>query len=303
MSLGTVVMLAGAIRPTTLATSLGIHPLELPLRSQETLLCTWLDVLHDSGADKVRIAVNDSTGASRVQRAMSRSGISNVEIVIEKASWRGSAGLVRDLTEDLNADEVVTVVEGASLPPESLESLVRAMTPMTAAVIGATDSYEPMGMYLFRRDVFRSIPRVGYHDMKEQLLPAINAQRGVAKLAILGTEVCRIRDRRSYLRAVELVSQRREESNHTIYRRADGARVVGASLVSDSAHIESRALIQDSVILDGSVVGQGAVVCRSIIGPGAKVPEGTRMIDSVLTERPHTAGDSRSRLERLTTPN
>src|SRR5690606_27485840 len=109
-----------------------------------------------------------------------------------------------------------------------------------------------MGMYLFRREVFRSIPRVGYHDMKEQLLPAINAQRGVAKLAILGTEVCRIRDRRSYLRAVELVSQRNEESNHTIQRRADGARVVGASLVSDSARIESRALIQDSVILDGA---------------------------------------------------
>lgn len=302
MKLGTVVMLAGSIRPTALMTSLGLHALELPVRADATLLDTWIESLQACNADEVRIVVNSPADAARIGALLPSSRQQFVRVMSEPASWRGSAGLVSDLTADLAPDDLVAVVEGGSLPPVSLAPLAGAMTPLTTAVIGATEAHEPAGTYLFRRNVFRSIPSVGYHDMKEQLLPAINEQRGVVKLAILGREFIRIRDRQSYLSAVALLAQRYENAmNGRLHD--DGARLLGSNVISAAAAIGPRALVQDSVLFDGATVEPGAVVCRSIIGPGVTIAAGSRVVDSIVTERPSPAGASRTSVRQVVARN
>jgi glucose-1-phosphate adenylyltransferase len=52
---------------------------------------------------------------------------------------------------------------------------------------------------------------------------------------------------------------------------------VRRSVISPGVHVESRALVEDSVIMDDVVIGEGAVVRRAIIDKNVFVPPGARI--------------------------
>jgi len=52
------------------------------------------------------------------------------------------------------------------------------------------------------------------------------------------------------------------------------------------ARVEPGAYVEDAVVMDGAVIGQGSRVVRSIVGPGMRVDAGRRLADTLVGEAP-----------------
>lgn len=286
-----VIMLAGALQPCPLQQQLPIPLLCLPIGRRGSLLDAWLATIRRSGTcRRVEIVVNteDDVQALRglaANRVRHGSQPPTITVTVERSSWRGSAGLLRDVAGSIDDNEIVVAVEAHCLPPPSLEPLLHALNGEVKAVVGAGADDEPAGVYAFRQAALNSVRPIGYVDLKEQLLPALYSQGTPVRLVRIGEHVIRLRDQIGYLNAVSaslngmgpatMVSRRSSEA-----MIARSARIVSGSIVERGAVIEDQAIIHASVVLNEAVVESGAIVSRSIVGPRAVVPARARLIAS-----------------------
>ena len=287
-----VIMLAGALQPCPLQQQLPIPLLCLPIGRRGSLLDAWLATIGRSGkCRRVEIVVSteDDVRALRGMAAANRvrygSHPPTITVTVERASWRGSAGLLRDVAGSIGDNEIVVAVEAHCLPPPSLEPLLHALNGEVKAVVGAGADDEPAGVYAFRHAALNSVRPIGYVDLKEQLLPALYSQGTPVRLVRIAEHVIRLRDQIGYLDAVSaslngmgqatMVSRRSSEA-----MIARSARIVSGSIVERGAVIEDQAIIHGSIVLNGAVVESGAIVSRSIVGPRAVVPARARLIAS-----------------------
>lgn len=288
-----MIVLAGALHPSPLQRGLGELPVCLPMGPAGTLLDAWLaTVAADGACREVRIVVNNEDDARSVEAGLPRGRhAARVAVTAEPAAWRGSAGLVADVSRDVSAEHAVVVVEAHCYPPPpSLSPLLEAIeSGRGAAAVAAGPGLEPAGLYALAPEAVALVPPVGYHDLKEQLLPALARAGREVRLVALDEPVLRIRDRAEYLEAV-----RRSLSNgaaHSTLRRAPAARVspearlAGCCIIEAGAVVEAGALVHDSVILEGAVVGPGAVVSRSVVARHAEVGASERLVDRIMTRR------------------
>jgi UDP-N-acetylglucosamine 2-epimerase (non-hydrolysing) len=290
----TAIILAGGLRPSPLSRELGMPALCLPLGGASTLLSSWLDAFIEAGdCHNVRIVVSDEEDSQAINGALAaieRPEVRavDVRVMVEPARWRGTGGIIRDVVDHMPPGEVVLLAEAGCLPPPDLHRLLESLDGRSAAV--GVDGLEPAGVYALRRQAFELVPRVGFFDIKEQLLPALYKQGTGAHAVRLGGQTIRVRTRGGYLQAVSTrVSSQAEAaarlSDMLAGRISRAARIEGACVVGRSVVIEERAVVHDSVILDGAVVRRGAVVSRSVIGAGAEVADGRIVIDSVEPSR------------------
>ncbi len=203
-----VLMLAGGLRPAPLQQELGVPPLRLPLGREGTLLDWWIRTIDSTGrCREIRIVVNNGNDANFARRLDHRGDAprpgAGVSIVTQPAAWRGAGGVLRDLSSDVSAGDCVVAVEASCLPPPSLEPVLDALADGATAVVGASSDNEPAGVYGFHRSVIEAIPAIGYYDLKEQLFPALHKHGHPARLVRIADRVKRIRDRPTYLRAVQ----------------------------------------------------------------------------------------------------
>ncbi len=284
-------MLAGALQPCPLQQQLPVPLLCLPIGRCGSLLDAWLATIGRSGkCRRVEIVVSteDDVHALRglaANRVQPGSQPPTIAVTVERASWRGSAGLLRDVAGSIGDNEIIVAVEAHCLPPPSLEPLLHALNGEVKAVVGAAADDEPAGVYAFRPAALNSVRPIGYVDLKEQLLPSLHSQGTPVRLVRIGEHVIRLRDQISYLDAVSasmngmgsetMVSRRSPES-----RIARSARIFGGSIVERGAVIEDQTIIHASIVLNGAVVERGAIVSRSIVGPRAVVPARARLIAS-----------------------
>lgn len=287
----TVVMLAGALERSPIQQQLTIPTLCLPVGHHGTLLDAWLATIRRSGRCRhVRIVVNSEEDAQALRRLITTGmggGARGPEITVmaEPAPWRGTGGLLRDITQHQSNVDTVVAIEAHCLPPLSLRPLFRTLNGDVEAVVGAGAGDEPAGVYAFRRTVLNPIRSFGYFDLKEQLLPALYDQGRIVRVVRISDRVFRLRDQVGYIEAVgaslngtgriTIVSRRSPES-----RIARSARIVSGSIVEGGAVIEDQAIIHASIVLNGALVESGAIVSRSIVGPGAVVPARARLIAS-----------------------
>lgn len=285
-------MLAGALQPCPLQQQLPIPLLCLPIGRRGSLLDAWLATIGRSGkCHRVEIVVSTEEdvqalrglAANRVRTGSPQPP--TIAVTVERASWRGSAGLLRDIADSIGDNEIVVAVEAHCLPPPSLEPLLHALNGEVQAVVGAGAENEPAGVYAFRQAALNSVRPIGYVDLKEQLLPALYSQGTPVRLVRIGEHVIRLRDQIGYLDAVStslngmgpatMVSRRSSEA-----MIARSARIVSGSIVESGAVIEAQAIIHGSIVLNEAVVESGAIVSRSIVGPRAVVPARARLIAS-----------------------
>jgi hypothetical protein len=285
-----VLMLAGALHPPPLRQQLGIPVVCLPLGVRGNLLTAWLEALAEAlDAPIVQIAVNSEEDAQAIRTVIDEKGVhGSTRVVAEPASWRGTGGLVRDLCRD-DPDRGIVVVEAHCLPPASLGDLVQSLGGGTQGVVATTDDDEPAGLYVFDQTALKPIPAIGYFDLKEQLLPALN-RRGCQIRAVRVTDrVFRIRDRASYLQAIRAIAERHGEASG-LWRSpeaniAPSARIAGHCIVEPQVVVKEGAVVHDSVLLSGAIVEEKAVVSRSVVAPGVRVPAGSTVIDRVASDR------------------
>ena len=298
-----VVLLAGALRPSPLRAALDMPVIGLPMGPHGTLLDTWLDTARSaSRIDEMRIVVNDMEQVQALQSAQQtdppngasaeRAKRATVRMIAEPASWRGPAGILRDVTEDLVNDEVVIAAESQRLPPASFQPLLDAIDDADecVGVVGTVVGDEPAGVFAFRREALGYAPTIGYCDVKEQLLPRLHDGGRRVIVCPIAERTYPLRDRREYFEALQ--RSLRGVSAHSEMTRIAASAVVdssttfeGACVVEHGAMIGEDVILQDTVVMRGAAIGVGAVVSQSIIGPGIAIEPRKRVARQIVYNR------------------
>lgn len=287
-SIRSVFVMYGSVRSTPLARRVQRSLLDLPLGSGLTILTHHLAQARACARRlrienfEMRVLVDTDSPAP----APPETAGGEIRCVVQQdaSPIRGVAGVLSDATRDMHDDEYIIVTSGAQVYLEPLEDLVHAMSRKEADVtlVSSRDG-SPVGVWLIRVGVLRSIKPIGYVDLKEQALESWKMDHRVCVVERPRAYVQPARSLTEYLEAVHAVSvgfsggstidedPYREEWESTF------------SVVEPGAKVGPDAILHDSIALSGSSVGKGAVVVRCVLCPGSVVGPGARVNDRVLT--------------------
>lgn len=275
--LASVLLLAGAVTPSPLRRATGRLSFELPLLGGETLLDRWVAGVENLGeaghAPELRLLLDADSDATGVTTHQCR-------ILRDAGEIRGAAGALRDATADLGDDEWILAAPAAQVLLASLSDIVAVLAKTAIGVGGkgadvvmaASADGTPGFFMLARAGILRSIPPVGYIDLKEQALPALSKTGNVRGIRLAPPAAISVRTPTDYLRSLRLLSGAESEPWQAAF-----------SLAEEYADVEEGATLHDSVALAGSYIASGAVLVRSLVCPGGKVGAGQVVVDAVVT--------------------
>ena len=285
-----VVLLGGKLRRDQFTEALGRSVLEMPLGDGQALLDHWLGQVDQLaghaglGSLPVHVSVNHG-GEQPRPRAV---GAAACEVGEDSGDYRGTAGVLRDLAIDFDDDDLVLVANAGQMLLDPLAALARALAAKRGDVtIVSHDDGTPSGLMLVRVAALRSVPAVGYHDMKEQHLPKIADKHGMA-VKVLN---CRrptalpVRTLGDYISALRL-RHAPEAARRGEYDPLDDG--LGTHqrkrfcVIEPGADVAADAYLHDSVVLSGGVVEAGANVARSVVTPGGVVPARRDVLDKIV---------------------
>ncbi len=296
-----MIVLYGAVRSGSLARDVGRNLLDLPLVSGTIAT----HHLANANACARRFGLDDfvmrvlldtesmppkkgfgADGGERGERGEQVGQVEGVACIIEQdaSPIRGVAGVLSDATRAMDDDEYIIVTSGSQVYLEPLGDLVHAMAKKEAdvAFVASSDG-APVGVWLIRCGVLKSVKSIGYVDLKEQALDAWKLDHKVCVVERARAYTHSIRSRMEYINAIRAEALG-FGSGSTIDEdpyREDWESAF--SIVEPGSKIGEGAILHDSVVLEGASVGKGAVVVRSVICPQAVVAPGARVIDQVLT--------------------
>lgn len=285
MRIRAFILLAGSVRKTGLLAAIGRSVLDLPLTAEKSLGRHWLEKagalaesLEQESLD-FRVVVDGASSLPDIP--IGEQGRLRVALEEDPLEFRGTAGVLRDLTREYDPKDFILVANASQPPMEDLAPSFRRLAEAKGvARVLIDERRSPTGLMLLRADCLEGVSEVGYEDLKEQALPAIAKDGWVSAVESAGCCLDPIRSRATYLDAVRachvgtevLDDPFREEWRSTF------------SLVEEGAEVAETARIHDSVILSGGVVGENAVVARSVIGPGKWVRAGEVRVDETVAK-------------------
>jgi hypothetical protein len=287
----TVLLLAGGLSRSPLSMAMGFPVPGMPLGPDRTVLGTWLDLLADLRKTRslgVHFICSNEPDLDwfRAEQRRLAANFEAVSCLLDPRPHRGVAGVLADVVASLKVDGEILVLELTALPPPSLSPLLEAAVgdPATRPMltVGSSEDERPAGVYLFASGALRSVPRLGYHDLKEQLIPHLlsNGHRIVG--VSLGETAVRLVDRRNYLRGVRIWGSR--GFGGAANGAVDAHGVSGHSIVCEGAVVEDGGVVLDSVVMPGARIASTAVVARSVIGPMMVIPDGAVIVDAILAD-------------------
>lgn len=281
-----VIVLAGSVRQTPLARSIGRAIIDLPLSDGTSIAGRLLEASArfaaraGLGGLSVRFLVDSE---SEVPRDHDDRGAVRCVVERDASPIRGVAGVLSDATRGYEPDDYVVVLNGAQVFRDPMEELVGAML-RTGSDVSMVSSVEgtPVGLWLIRCAPLRSVREVGYVDLKEQALPEWRERWKISVVEREHAPAIRTRSVNEYLNAVRMdangllsADSAAEDPFREEWQRSFG-------IVEPGAEVADDALVHDSVILDGAAVERGAVVVRSVVCPGARIGAGERVAGRVV---------------------
>lgn len=317
-----VVMLAGGLKPSPLASAAGRSVLDLSVDGQRTVLQHWIDHLghafagHEEDPVPVRILHGSSLAPSPLPEGSTPSCL-KVTIERESKEFRGPAGVVKDAAESLPPDATVLVIEAARWFGGDLSRMLRTHrdpeatldgSDTPAVTVAADRRNAPAGMVLLQRSTLDPISQLGFMDLKEQWLGRLAETGRTVQVFRLQEPCIVLRDRNDLLKAARAAA-----GPHLKHDR-DARPLYGESelgyfaVVSADSQLESNTSIVDSVIMEGAVVGSGAIVARSVVCPGARVEPNEVLVDQIRAAmngsptRSHPSAQRRIEPDRNTHP-
>ncbi len=249
-----------------------------------------LDHLADEGIDRVMVcSENDLSASLQPTRARGRL---DVTLVTEDLTG-GTAGCLRDAVGS-DPGELVILFSGSIAAPPSLKPLIEAHQTSGADLTmvfnpGPQGTGSPAEIYLCRPDVLRLIPRGGYSDIKEGLIPAILRKEGTVRPFVLSEPVGNFHDRQGYLRAVSIYLGGTDGATSNGVEIAPDATVHSSARLSGPAVIASGACVQERSVVVGpavvgpkTVVGPDSVVARSVLWDNVEVGARCQILESIV---------------------
>ena len=205
-----------------------------------------------------------------------------ISIERDPAEYRGTGGILRDLTSHYDDDDFILVANAAQVMLEPLHKLVASLAGKHADVslISHKDG-EAASLMLIRCGCLRDLPGVGFVDFKEQALVKIAANHQVAVVQRAAPTAMAIRTAAEYIAAV--LQHHRQTAGKAISASAfaeDWEATFG--LIEHGAEIGAGARVHDSVVLSGAKLERDALVVRSVICPGGVVRSGQMIVDEVV---------------------
>ena len=273
----TAVILVGGLRRTKLHQQTGGHPLHLPLRPDRAMLDCWLESIRLAFDGIEAIVVGDDR--DDFMRNAPQDQAKDVEFQIDPRPHRGTAGVLADLAAGQNQaiarSDFLFVVDGSSCPPKDLKPMRAAVDGEVQLAFGVSEIDRLAGCMLLRTAVLDHVPPVGYFDTKEQLAPRIGSGFGGLRGVPLVKRAVMVNSLENWLLAVKYHG----EAKGSVGSNLDSD--VRESCVSNTA-IVGQATVKRAVVMPGAVIGDGAVVARSAIGPGVRIPENASVVDGIV---------------------
>ena len=284
-----VVLLGGQLRPSPLIQAVQRSVLDLPVSEEKTLLNHWLtdavELAKFARVDGVPVRVLVSRAQDEPISLQPRfREILNIER--DSSEYRGTGGVLCDITREYADNDFVLVANAAQLLLEPLSALATALDHKRSdiAMVSHLDGM-PGGLMLIRCATLRQINPVGFVDFKEQALPTIARQFDVRVVHCRRPTGLPLRTTSDYIMALKqwhrgpgrIQGSRRGQIDPLA---EDFSR--GFTVVESGAWVDSTAYLHDTVVLRGARVEGSTAVVRSLIGPRAQVKRDARVMDAFV---------------------
>jgi mannose-1-phosphate guanylyltransferase len=302
------IVLAGAFpRGRSGLDSLRPRPL-LPV-AERPLIAYALRWMRDGGVSTVTVCTNVATRTIHSALAGSM-GLSLGVDYLEDWTPRGPAGCVRDAGVRTDADTFV-VADGTTVPVADLGALLEAHRTSGAAITVVVHgtaaagngrpsrALRPNGLYVFARRVLEHLPEGGFQDIKETLIPRLY-RHGEHVRTYQVSEMCpRVVNNETYLTLNQWVLERiarlgslppgfhasGDVVTHDSASVAPSARLIGPVVLGRNSSVHARATVVGPAIIGaGSIVGEDAVVSRSVLWSGCVVQGGALLDRCVVAD-------------------
>lgn len=288
-----VILLAGQVGRSPLADGAGRSLLDLPVGDGRRLIDLWAEQLEECagvhGLERIAVCISVDRGG-RMPELLTRAASSRVDFSLmrDPTEYRGTAGVVSDLTRSYDGSSRVIVAAASQVMREPFARVVADLARHDEAVsIVPYKGGELAGAFLLRCARLHDVAEVGFVDLKEQAIPGA---RGHGPLLAVHREAgasLPIRTLEEYidaLRAIHAVApaEGRQPAADPFAETWEPA----FAIVEPGAQVGDGAFLQDSVVLAGAVVGRGAILARSLVCSGAVVPAGACVVDRIVTGKP-----------------
>jgi NDP-sugar pyrophosphorylase family protein len=263
-----VILLGGSLLRSPLSTATGRSLLDLPVASGRSIFDCWHDHLKSFTSST---SLGSLTARLIIDRRASEPQLSpwegpvNLSVEHDPHEYRGTAGVLRDVSCDYDDDDYIVVASAAQILLEPVEKLVCELASKANDIsLVAHDDGTPCGLMLMRCGCLREIPAIGYIDLKEQAFPEIAKRYRVHVVRRVRPSGLPIRTLEDYVEALRAYRRllagngdhRAEEDSHSLFE-----------IVEDGAVVNPGSRLHDSVVLRGGRVEGESVLLRSIVGP------------------------------------
>jgi hypothetical protein len=271
-----VILLGGSLLRSPLSTATGRSLLDLPVVSGRSIFDCWRDDLKSFASS---YSIDSLTARLIIDRRASQPKLSlcegavNLSVEHDPHEYRGTAGILRDVSIDYDDDDYIVVASGAQILLEPMEKLMCELASKANDIsLVAHDDGTPCGLMLIRCGCLREIPPIGYIDLKEQAFPEIAKHyrvHVVRRVRPSGLPIRTLEDYVEALRAYRWVlagngDHRAEEDGYSLFE-----------IVEDGAVVNPGSRLHDSIVLRGGRVEGESALFRSIVGPQGVVRQKT----------------------------
>ncbi len=262
-----------------------------PVAGKPVLECL-LRRLSRQGIKQAVVCTNGSR--SLLQQAVATGEDMELEFLDEPLPV-GTAGCVRDAAGD-ESDVLLLVFPASITCPPKIDTLISAhgdgqsdMTVMfNPAHTNGRAMPEAAGIYMCETSVLEHIPKEGYFDIKEGLIPEMLRIEKTVHMAVMPNDIGNFREPQEYLCAVahylenapklpEDLKLRKQTNSQGVWVAANAsvdasARIYGSVVIMDGARISKGAVIFGPTILGRNVtIGRDSIVVNSVLWDDAQV--------------------------------
>jgi hypothetical protein len=189
----------------------------------------------------------------------------------DPSELRGTGGVLRDLAQEYDDDDVLLVANAAQLLVAPLHELASDAAARGGEVtVAANSDGTPSSLSLLSCRALRQLPEVGFVDLKEQGLSLMASKFEVTTLWRSSAYGLPIRTPRDYLSALR--AHHRMAAGASAHEEAFGERWQWTfGLAERGASVDPDAKLHDAVVLRGGRVAAGALVADSIVCGGGVI--------------------------------